>query len=142
MPTLDVKARRYIIPVKATVSVIDNDFWAKGDSNRDGAIDGTDLENVRALHGEVKGSPKYNPDYDFNGDGTIDAADVSICIVGQGQVAPEYTTPFTIEVPVGKCTLYGKYKGVTVKAVAEMAEANTKKVTFIFGILYGRPFIR
>ena len=38
--------------------------------------------------------------------------------------------------------MHGRYKAQKLKAVAEMAEANAKKVTFIFLTVYGKTFIR
>ena len=142
MPTLNVKAYRYIFPVKATVTVVDNDFWAKGDVNRDGYIDTYDLDKIKPLYGKREGDPDFDPDCDLNGDGKIDLHDIATCTINQGKTAPEYTTPFTTEVAVGKCVLHGRYKAQMLKAVAEMAEANAKKVTFIFLTVYGKTFIR
>ena len=141
MPTLSVKAYRYVFPVKATVMVVDNDFWAKGDVNRDGYIDMYDLDKIKALYGKREGDPDFDPDCDLNGDGKIDICDVVICARNQGQTA-EYTTPFTTEVAVGKCILYGSYKAQKLRAEVEMAKANTKKVTFIFMTVYSKTFIR
>ena len=62
MPTLSVKAYRYVFPVKATVMVVDNDFWAKGDVNRDGYIDMYDLDKIKALYGKREGDPDFDPD--------------------------------------------------------------------------------
>ena len=142
MPTLNVKAYRYMFPVKATVTVVDNDFWAKGDVNRDGYIYIADLDKLKSLFGMREGDPDFDPDCDLNGDGKIDIYDVVLCARNQGSTAPEYTTPFTSEVAVGKCVLHGRYKAQKLKAVAEMAEANAKKVTFIFLTVYGKTFIR
>ena len=142
MPALNVKAYRYVFPVKATVMVVDNDFWAKGDVNRDGYIDTYDVDKIKALFGKREGDPDFDPDCDLNGDGEIDIYDAVLCARNHGLVAPEYTTPFTTEVAVGKCVLHGRYKAQKLKAVAEMAEANAKKVTFIFLTVYGKTFIR
>jgi hypothetical protein len=142
MPTLNVKAYRYVFPVKATVTVVDNNFWAKGDINRDGVIDEKDNDLLRAAFGSKPGDPNWNPDADLNGDGAINVRDAVILGGNIGSTAPEYVTPFTTEVAVGKCVLYGRYKAQKLKAVVEMTEANTKKVTFIFMTLFGKPIIR
>jgi len=142
MSTLNVKAYRYLFPVKATVTVVDNDFWAKGDVNRDGYIDTYDLDKIKPLYGKREGDPDFDPDCDLNGDGKIDLHDIATCTINQGKTAPEYTTPFTTEVAVGKCVLHGRYKAQKLRAEVEMAEANAKKVTFIFLTVYGKTFIR
>ena len=142
MPTLNVKAYRYVFPVKATVMVVDNDFWAMGDVNRDGYIDLYDIEKIKALFGKREGDPDFDLDCDLNGDGVINIFDAVRCGRNQGKTAPEYATPFTTEVAVGKCALYGRYKAQKLKAVAEMAEANTKKVTFLFLTVFSRAYVR
>ena len=142
MSTLNVKAYRYVFPVKAIVTVVDNDFWAKGDVNRDGYIDTYDVDKIKALFGKREGDPDFDPDCDLNSDGKITVADILRAVGNQGLTAPEYTTPFTTEVAVGKCVLHGAYKAQKLKAVAEMAEANAKKVTFMFMTIYGKSFVR
>lgn len=142
MPTLTVKAYRYVFPVKATVMVVDNAFWAMGDVNRDGIIDSADLDRLKAAYGSYPGHPRWDPECDLNGDGLVEAGDIFIAARNFGKTAPEYTTPFTVEVAVGKCILYARYKTMTRKAELEMAEENTKKVTFWFGTIYSKHFVR
>lgn len=142
MPTLNVKAYRYVFPVKAVVTVVDEAFHKMGDVNRDGYIDASDVDLVRKAFGSRPGDPDWNPDYDLNEDGIVDMADISKVVSNFGLTAPEYTTPFTTEVSVGKCILYGRYKAQTLKAQVEMTEANTKKVTFLFLTLFSRPIVR
>jgi hypothetical protein len=141
MPTLNVKAYRYVFPVKAIVTLVDNDFWAKGDVNRDGYIDASDLDLVMAAFGSTPGKPNWNPDCDLNGDGRVDMGDVGIVSGNMGLKPREYVTPFITDVSVGKCTLIGRYKAQTAKTELEMTEANTKKVTLMFWTLL-KPTVR
>jgi len=142
MPTLSVKAYRYILPVKAIVTVVDNDFWAKGDVNRDGVIDTYDLDKIKPLFGKSRGEPEFDPDCDLNGDGYIGIDDISIVASNLGLKAPSFITAFTTSVAPGKCVLFARYKGQTLRAELEMAEANTRKVTFLFLTFFSRSVIR
>jgi hypothetical protein len=140
MPTLNVKAYKYVFPVKADVTVIDNTFWAKGDVNRDGVIDAVDLARITSAFGKAEGEPGYDPDCDLNGDGKVDMRDSAIAARNQGLTAPKYTTPFTTEVATGRCVLHCKYKTQTLKTELEMAD--TKKVIFLFLTLFSKTVIR
>ena len=59
-------------------------FWLLGDVNRDGYIDGLDMELIQAAYGCFEGEPCYNPDCDLNRDGIVDMEDVSPCSMNQG----------------------------------------------------------
>ena len=51
-------------------------FWEVGDYNRDAIINILDLTPVSLAFGSKMGSPRYNPDADFNSDGIIDTRDL------------------------------------------------------------------
>ena len=141
MPTLDVKAFMYVVPVKATVTVVDSAFHAKGDVNWDGFIDGTDLDTLVINFGK---GVELAPDCDLNGDGRIDFLDLALCNRNQGEVAPELVTPLTTEVAVGKSVVQARYGRRKLKVTAYMAEENRKRVIFIFSPLglLGRGIVR
>jgi hypothetical protein len=142
VPTLNVKAYKYVFPVKATVKVVDKNFWAKGDINWDGAIDSLDYDKVSGLFGKKRGDPDFDPNCDLNGDGIIDMRDIGTVAKNLGLTVSEYTAPFTKEVPAGKCVLTAIYKTQTLKTEVEMAETNTKKVIFIFATFFGKAIVR
>jgi len=100
-----------VLPVKASVTVVDSSFHAKGDANWDGFIDGNDLELVRAAMGSFPGKPNWNADADLNGDGKVDITDLTLCIKNQGQMAAVYQTPSKADVPEGKCVVIGSFRG-------------------------------
>jgi len=132
LPEVEVKAYKYIIPIKASVTVIDSDFHRKGDVNWDGVIDGTDLDLIREAYGSSPGDPNWNPDADLNGDNFVDVMDISICAGNQGLLAPVYETPFTVTVTPGKCIMIARHRAQEIKA--EFMVSGTK-VTFIFTLL-------
>jgi len=110
MPVLDLRGFLYVLPVKATVVVVDSAFHAKGDVNRDGYIDATDVDLIRAAFGSQPGDPNWNPDCDLNGDGSVDSTELGIIGVHLGETAPTYTTPSKVEVSSGKCVVIGNYR--------------------------------
>jgi hypothetical protein len=57
-------------------------FWSMGDVNRDGYIDGTDIDIIEANYG-WSGPPGENP-ADINSDGTVSLKDMIICVSHQG----------------------------------------------------------
>jgi hypothetical protein len=54
----------------------------------DGRVDSYDLEAVTSCYGAVSPSPNYNPNYDINDDGKIDAQDLFIIGKNFGQIDP------------------------------------------------------
>jgi len=139
MPSLKVKALKFMVPVKASVRVVCDEFWAKGDVNRDGIIDSLDMDRVKALFGRVRGDPDFDSDCDLNQDGKIDMKDIGLVTKNQGLTVPEYTTPFSTEVPTGKCSLHGVFKTQEVHVTTEITGAS--KATFMFGLLK-KAFVR
>jgi len=135
MGTINCKARLYIFPVKAIVKVADEEFHRKGDVNWDGVIDEEDLNLLREAYGSRPGDPNWNPDADLDGDGYVDVRDIVTCAQNQGLVAPEYVTPFTIEVPEGRVVLISTYRGQQIREELTVTEANTKTVVFIYSLL-------
>jgi len=59
-------------------------FWSKGDVNRDGYINGTDLNLMTAAYGATPSSPRWNPWADLNQNLIVDGSDVTICSYFQG----------------------------------------------------------
>jgi len=53
-------------------------FHKLGDVNKDGIIDTTDLNLLKAAYESRPGAPNWNPDCDLNGDGVVDLKDVAI----------------------------------------------------------------
>ena len=53
------------------------------DSDQD--VDASDLTAVCRAFGSSTGAPNYNPAADFNGDGTVDAADLAVTALGFGR---------------------------------------------------------
>jgi len=133
MPTLDLKAVLYIIPVEATVKVIDEAFHRMGDVDWNGVIDGADLERIRAAFGSTPGSPNWDPECDLNGDGKVDLRDLVICSSNQGKTAPEFKTPSTVEIAAGRTILIGTFRGQTLRR--DTTITTNVKVIFIYTIL-------
>jgi len=144
VPTLDVKAFMYIVPVKATATVVDSAFHAMGDVNWDGYIDATDLDLMKAAYGSRLGTPNWNPDADLNEDGIVNMHEVVRSAINYGKHAPEFVTPFATEVAVGKCVVQARYRMQKLKVTVYMAEENRKSVIFIFSPLglFGRGIVR
>lgn len=144
MPTLDVKAFMYVVPVKAIATVVDSAFHAMGDVNWDGTIDGYDSDLLRAAYGSRLGDPNWNPDADLNGDGIVDLRDMVRLVINYDKHAPEFVTPFATEVAVGKCVVQARYRRQKLTVTAYMAEENKKSVIFIFSPLglLGRGIVR
>lgn len=63
----------------------------KGDVNRDGRVNISDLSTVASRFGSVLGGPNYLPDADLNKDGKIDVIDLSMCAAdfGKSLVLPD-----------------------------------------------------
>jgi len=61
-----------------------DEFWSMGDVNRDGYINGLDMELLQNAYGCFEGEPCYNVDCDLNSDGLVDMEDVSPCSMNQG----------------------------------------------------------
>ena len=61
-----------------------DEFWSMGDVNRDGYINGLDMELLQNVYGCFEGEPCYNVDCDLNKDGIVDMQDVSPCSMNQG----------------------------------------------------------
>ena len=95
------------LPLPATVKIVGKDFWRKGDVNKDGVIDETDGDLLRAAYGATPASPNWNPDCDLNEDGTIDHTDLSILLINYGAKAPVENIPTSIEVAEDRYTLIG-----------------------------------
>ena len=145
MPTLDVKAFMYVVPVKAVVTVVDSAFHSMGDVNWDGAIDDADLDLLRVAYESRPGDPNWNPDADLDGNGKVDWVDMNVLGINFGKLAPaEFVTPFATEVAVGKCVVQARYGRRKLKVTAYMAEENRKRVIFIFSPLglLGRGIVR
>jgi len=115
MPVLDLRAFLYVLPVKATIMVVDSAFHSKGDVNWDGYIDGKDLELIEAAYGSTPDKPNWNPDCDLNGDGRVDMRDIGIASSNQGLSAPAYETPARVEVAGGKVVVMGMYRTLKLK---------------------------
>jgi len=145
MPTLDVKAFMYVVPVKAIATVVDSAFHAMGDVNWDGVIDEADLDLMQVAYGSRPGYPNWNPDADLNGDERVDFYDLAKLGTNYGKRAnAEFVTPFATEVAVGKCVVQARYGRQKLKVTAYMAEENRKNVIFIFSPLglFGRGIVR
>jgi len=139
MPVLDLRAFMFVLPVRASVTVVDSIFHAIGDVNWDGYIDATDLDLVEAAYDSRSGMPNWNPDCDLNGDGVVDIRDVRIVSTNFGKIAPVYTTPVKAEVASGKCVLIGTFRG---QRLTKELVAGTR-VAFIFTPLglWGRAVV-
>jgi hypothetical protein len=108
-------------PTAADVLVVDKYFWSMGDATWDGIIDIFDVFSVNNVFGCSLGDICYNPDADFNEDGTIDMNDIDIISANFGKTAPTYTTEFTISAAVGKAVL-------NVTNPADLSDIQTKEV--------------
>jgi len=120
-----------VLPVKATVTVVDSAFHAKGDVNWDGYVDSVDADLIRAAYHSKPGDPNWNPDCDLDGNGEVDLTDLTICGQNFGKTAPVYTTPSKAEVSSGKCVVIGTFR--TGKLKKEFTAGTT--VVFIFTAL-------
>jgi len=65
-------------PILAITPADYETFHKLGDVNRDGIIDTTDLNLLKAAYDSRPGMPNWNPDCDLNGDGVVDIKDVRI----------------------------------------------------------------
>jgi len=131
MPVLDLRAFMFLLPVRASITVVDSTFHAMGDVNWDGYIDATDLDLVKAAFGSKPGMPNWNPDCDLNGDGVVDVEDVTIVSVNFGKTPPVYTTPSKAEVAGGKVLVIGTYR--TQRLTRQFTAGS--RVAFIFTAL-------
>jgi len=105
----------YVLPVKASVTVVDSAFHAMGDVNWDGVIDAYDVDLMKSAFGSKPGDPNWIPDADLNGDGTVNIFDTGIVGRNYGKKAPSYVTPGKVEVSSGKCVVIGAYRTQTLK---------------------------
>lgn len=115
MPKVTIVAFMYVLPVRASVTVVDSAFHAMGDVNWDGVIDKVDLDLISATFGSTPGAPNWNPDADLNGDGKVDISDLALAGRNYGKKAPSYVTPVKVEVTSGKCVVIGAYRTHTLK---------------------------
>jgi peptide/nickel transport system substrate-binding protein len=60
-------------------------FWSMGDVNRDGYIDNWDVYETTQAFNTRPGNPRWNPDFDINGDGVVNMKDISTCIQNFGK---------------------------------------------------------
>lgn len=139
LPEIDVKAYRYVLPVEAEVTVIDESFRLMGDINRDGVIDDADFAIMEDAYGSVEGDPHWNPDCDLDGDGRVEANDMKILSNNMGK-ASVYTTPFTVEVSAGVCTLIGTYNEQELTAKITVPGTSVRFIFTLLGI-FGRAII-
>lgn len=116
------------LPLPATVTVIDKDFWRKGDVNWDGVIDGVDMELLSAAFGSYPGHKKWNPDCDLNENRVVDMTDIGKASRNYGAEAPVQDVPASLEVAEGKCVLIGYFLGQACKT--ETSKDST--VIFVF----------
>jgi len=76
------------IPVPGALMLItpaDHEAFHKmGDVNRDGVIDGQDLNLLKASYGSKSGDPNWNPDCDLDGDGKVGLPDLTMASKNYG----------------------------------------------------------
>ena len=128
-----------MLPVKASVTVVDSGFHAMGDINWDGIIDSRDKDLMQAAWRSKPGDPNWNPDADLNGDGVVGLDDLGTLGRNLGKDAPMFTTPSKVEVSSGKCVVMGNYKA---QKLRREFTAGTR-VAFVFTALgmFGRVVI-
>lgn len=128
-----------MLPVKASVMVVDSGFHAMGDINWDGIIDSRDKDLMQAAWLSEPGDPNWNPDCDLDGDGKVYVDDLNILGQNLGKSAPTFTTPSKVEVAEGKCVVIGNYKA---QKLRREFTAGTR-VAFVFTALgmFGRVVI-
>lgn len=135
--TLDVKAFRWVIPSAAKVTVIDTAFHKKGDVNWDGKIDMEDINRIAAAYGSRPGDPKWDPECDLNGDGIINIFDIVIAARHFGTTAPQYTTPFSVQVEAGRVVLKGVLNTLELTHDFTVSEGAMLRVIFEFNPVTG-----
>jgi hypothetical protein len=132
-------------------------FWSMGDVNRDGYIDNWDVYETTQAFNTRPGNPRWNPDFDINGDGVVNMKDISTCIQNFGKdIWTFLALPKLIEnqravtLPPGNSTIItfrwnttdivkGNY---TINAYAwpVLAETDTADNTYMDGMIYlGTP---
>lgn len=135
--TLDIKAFKWVIPSAARVTVVDTVFHKRGDVNWNGKIDMEDINRIAAAYGSRPGSSKWDPECDLNGDGIIDIFDVATAARHFGETAPEYTTPFSVQVEAGRCVVKGVLNNLELTHDWTVAEGATSRVIFEFNPVTG-----
>jgi hypothetical protein len=70
----------------------DEELRKMGDVNGDGIICKKDLEIMQVAYGSTPGSPNWNPACDLDGNGKIDALDISTAARNYGKVSTKYFT--------------------------------------------------
>ena len=122
--------------------VVDSVFHAMGDVNWDGVIDQADLDRLSAAFGSVPGSPNWDADCDLNGDGRVDGLDLTIAAFHYGAKAPEYTTPYTVQVAAGKVILNGVQNSLQLSyTFTRIADGSKTRVIFEFNPTGGRVLV-
>ena len=81
----------------------DEELRRMGDVNGDGVIDMKDLDLFKVAYYTKPGDPNWNPDCDFNGDGTVNYKDFFILAANFGKVSTKYFTKrltFSVPAPI------------------------------------------
>jgi len=116
--------------VQANVTIIDEGFKKRGDFNRDGVINITDVNLLIPWWGKF--SPPAPPEIDLNNDGFIDLMDISRLGINFGRTAPSLLTNFTWVIEPGNCTLIATYKGANQTKSVIVPLGTTQVVNFNF----------
>jgi len=135
--TLDIKAFKWVIPSAAKVTVIDTAFHKRGDVNWDGKIDMDDINRMAAAYGSTPGSPNWDPECDLNGDGIIDLFDIVLAARHYGETAPQYTTPFSVQVEAGRVVLKGVLNNLELTHDFTVSEGAMQRAIFEFNSVTG-----
>ena len=135
--TLDIKALKWVIPSTAKVTVVDTAFHKRGDVNWDGKIDMDDINRMAAAYGSTPSSPNWDPECDLNGDGKIDIFDIATAARHFGETAPEYTTPFSVQVEAGRVVLNGVLNSLELTHDFTVSEGAMQRVIFEFNSITG-----
>lgn len=99
-----------------------DEFWSKGDVNRNGYIDTLDLDIIQDEF-NWEGPPGENP-ADINSDGKVDLLDLGICADNQGLDIWTYFGLIQVGgvmVPIDKLGLLAPYIGLAVIMVGTVA---------------------
>jgi hypothetical protein len=96
-----------------------------------------DINRIAAAYGSTPDSPNWDPQCDLNGDGIIDVFDVATAARHYGETAPQYTTPFSVQVEAGRVVLKGSYNNLELTHDFTVSEGTMLRVIFEFNSVTG-----
>jgi len=128
-------------------------FWSMGDVNRDGYIDNWDAYEITHAFGSHLGDPRWNPDFDINGDGVVNMKDIGTCDRNFGKdiwssfgLTKLFETQRAVTLPSGNSSIItfrsnttGSVKGnytISAHAWPVPGETDTADNTLMDGMIY------